>query len=152
MPERFHSNWLQMFVFCLINHFFLDISIKKHKNINFSNETDIIVSLFFLDAKISQENKTPVTSIFSGDTFSGVQTNLISFIPLEYKSSLVHTLTNRFFDLLSIVNTWNLLSWELFSRLVIHLKCVPETLLSSFVYIFSCRSSPKLVRPKAISK
>ena len=83
----------------------MDISIKKHKNINFSNETDIIVSLFFLDAKISQENKTPVTSIFRGDTFSGVQTNLISFIPLEYKSSLVHTLTNRFFDLLSIVNT-----------------------------------------------
>ena len=101
MPERFHSNWLQIFVFCLINHFFLDMSIKKHKNINFSTETGIIVSLFFLDVKMSQESKTPVTSIFRGDTFNGLQTNLISFIPLEYKSSLVHTLINRFFDLLS---------------------------------------------------
>ena len=51
--------------------------------------------------KILQENNKFVTSVFRKETFSGVYTNFISFIPLEYKFGLVHTLLNRCFNLSS---------------------------------------------------
>ena len=40
-----------------------------------------------------------VTSVFREDTFSEVYTNFMSFIPLEYKFGLVHTLLNFCFNL-----------------------------------------------------
>ena len=79
--------------------FFLEYINKKHKNIKFSIETDLNGSLSFLDIKIFRENERFVTSVFRKDTFSGVYTNFISFIPLEYKFDLVHTLLNRCFNL-----------------------------------------------------
>ena len=51
--------------------------------------------------KILQENNKFVTSVFRKETFSGMYTNFISFIPLEYKFGLVHTLLNRCFNLSS---------------------------------------------------
>ena len=51
--------------------------------------------------KIFRENDKFVTSVFRKETFSGVYTNFISFIPLEYKFGLVHTLLNRCFNLSS---------------------------------------------------
>ena len=74
---------------------------KKHKNIKFSIETEINGSLSFLDVKIFRENDKFVTSVFRKETFRGVYTNFISFIPLEYKFGLVHTLLNRCFNLSS---------------------------------------------------
>ena len=65
--------------------FFLEYMNKKHKNINFSIETEINGPLSFLDVKTSRENNKFVTSVFRKETFSGVHTNFISFIPLEYK-------------------------------------------------------------------
>ena len=81
--------------------FFLEYINKKHKNIKFSIETELNRSLSFLDVKIFRENDKFVTSVFKKDTFCGVHTNFISFIPLEYKFGLVHTLLNRCFNLSS---------------------------------------------------
>ena len=81
--------------------FFVEYINKKHKNIKFSIETELNGSLSFLDVKIFRENEKFVTSVFRKDTFSGVYTNFISFIPLEYKFGLVHTLLNRCFNLSS---------------------------------------------------
>ena len=62
---------------------------------------DMDGSLSFLDLKIFRENNRFVTSVFRKETFSGVYTNFISFIQLEYKFGLVHTLLNRCFNLSS---------------------------------------------------
>ena len=92
-------------IICLINqnmrNYFLEYINKKHKNIKFSIETELDGSPSFLDVKIFRENEKFVTSVFRKDTFSGVYTNFISFIPLEYKFGLVHTLLNRCFNLSS---------------------------------------------------
>ena len=81
-------------IFVLFNkqelaQFFLEYINKKHKNMKFSIETEINGSFSFLDVKIFQENDKFVTSVFRKETFSGLYTNFISFIPLEYKFGLV---------------------------------------------------------------
>ena len=93
-------------IFVLFNkpehaQFFLECMNKNHKNMKFSIETEINGSLSFLDVKIFQENDKFVTSVFRKGTFSVLYTNFISFIPLEYKFGLVHTLLNRCFNLSS---------------------------------------------------
>ena len=93
-------------IFVLFNkpehaQFFLEYMNKKHNNMTFSFETKINGSLSFLDVKIFRENDKSVTSVFRKETFSGVYTNFIGFIPLEYKFGLVHTLLNRCFNLSS---------------------------------------------------
>ena len=87
--------------------FFHEYVNKKHKNIRFWTETKLNWSLSFLDVKIFRENEKFITSVFRKDTFSGVYTNFISFIPLEYKFGLVHTLLNRCF----IVWLFEIPSW-----------------------------------------
>ena len=93
-------------IFVLFNkpehaHFFLEYINKKHKNVKFSIENEINELLSFLDVKIFQENDKFVTSVFGKETFSVVYTNFISFIPLEYRFGLVHTLLNGCFNLSS---------------------------------------------------
>ena len=63
-----------------------------------SIETEINKSLSFLDVKIFPENSKFVTSVFRKEMFSGVYTNFISFIQLDYKFGLVHTLLNCCFN------------------------------------------------------
>ena len=67
----------------------------------FSIETEINGSLSFLDVKMFRENDKFVIIVFRKEAFSGVYTNFISFIPLEYKLGLVHILLNRCFNLSS---------------------------------------------------
>ena len=81
--------------------FFLEYMNKRHKNMKFSIETEVSELLSFLDVKIFRENNKFVTSVFRKEMFSGVYTNFISFIPIEYKFGLVHTLLNRCFNLSS---------------------------------------------------
>ena len=108
-PKDFKPVYYKRYVddiFVLFNkpehaQFFLEYMNKKHKNMKFSIETEINGSLSFLDVKIFRENDKFVTSVFRKETFSGVYTNFISFIPLEYKFGLVHTLLNRCFNLSS---------------------------------------------------
>ena len=105
-PKDFKTVYYKRYVddiFVLFNkpehaQFFLEYMNKKHKNMKFSIETEINGSLSFLDVKIFRENDKFVTSVFRKETFSGVYTNFISFIPLEYKFGLVHTLLNRCFN------------------------------------------------------
>ena len=54
----------------------------------FSIETETNGSLFFLNVKTFRENGKCVTSVTRKDMFSGLYTNFISFIPLEYRCSL----------------------------------------------------------------
>ena len=63
-------------------------------------EAEINESLSFLGVKIFRENHKVVTSVFRKETFNMRCTNLISFIPFEYKFGLVHTLLNRCFSFL----------------------------------------------------
>ena len=108
-PKNFKPIYYKRYVddiFVLFNkpehvHFFLEYINKKHKNIKFSIETKLNGSLSFLDVKKFQENEKFVTSVFRKDMFGGVYSNFISFIPLEYKFGLVHTLLNRCFNLSS---------------------------------------------------
>ena len=108
-PKVVQTCLLQRYVddiFVLFNkpehaQFFLEYMNKKHKNMKFSIETEINGSLSFLDVKIFRENEKFVTSVFRKETFSGVYTNFISFIPLAYKFGLVHTFLNRCFNLSS---------------------------------------------------
>ena len=93
-------------IFVLFNkpehaQFFHECINKKYKNMKLSIEAEINGSLSFLDLKIFRENVKFVISVFRKETFSGVYTNFISFIPLEYKFGLVHTLLNRCFNLSS---------------------------------------------------
>ena len=81
--------------------FFNYINKKQILNMKFSVATEINESLSLLDMKIFLENYKFVTSAFRKETFSRVYTNIISFVPLEYKFGLVHTLLNYCFDLSS---------------------------------------------------
>ena len=90
-PKDFKPVYYKRYVddiFVLFNkpehaQFFLEYMNKKHKNMKLSIETEINRSLSFLDMKTFCENNKFVTSVFRKETFSGVYTNFISFVPLE---------------------------------------------------------------------
>ena len=69
----------------------LNSPIKKEKDTKIS----------FLDISISRNNNALGTSIFRKPTFSGVYTNFNSFLPTEYKRSLLHTLLYRTYNICS---------------------------------------------------
>ena len=132
-------------IFVLFNkpehaQFFLEYMNKKHKNMKFSIETEMNGSLSFLDVKIFRENDKFVTSVFTKETFSGVYTNVISFIPLEYKFGLVHTLLNRCFNLSSdflkfhheVDKLKNILSKNAYPQKFID-KCIQKFLNNMFI-------------------
>ena len=108
-PKNFKPVYYKRYlddIFVLFNKpehalFVLEFLNKKHKNMKFSIEIEINGSLSFLDVKIFWENGKFVDSVFRKETFSGLYTNFISFIPLECKFGLVHTLLNRCFNLSS---------------------------------------------------
>ena len=68
---------------------------SKHKNINFSFETEKDEQMPFLDVNVFRENGKFVTNVYRKETFTGVYTNFSSFIPLEHKFGLVYTLLHR---------------------------------------------------------
>ena len=74
---------------------------KRHKNIQFSFETEKDNSFSFLDVKICREKDKFTTSVFRKDTFSGVYTNFSSFVALKHKFGLVYTLLHRRFTIVS---------------------------------------------------
>ena len=82
---------------------FVDYMNSKHKNINFSFETEKDGQMSFLDDNVFPENGTFVTNVYRKEIFTGVYTNLSSFIPLEHKFGLVYTLLHRCFCLASQV-------------------------------------------------
>ena len=80
---------------------FVDYMNSKHKNINFSFETEKDEQMPFLDVNVFRENGKFVTNVYRKETFTGVYTNFSSFIPLEHKFGLVYTLLHRCFCLVS---------------------------------------------------
>ena len=74
---------------------------QKHKNINFSFETENDNFFSFLDVKICRENDKFATSAFRKHTFSGAYTNFRSFIAVEYKFALVYTRLHKCFAIVS---------------------------------------------------
>ena len=130
--------------------FFLQYIIKKHKNIKFSTETELNGSLSFLDVKIFRENKKFVTSVFRKDTFSGVYTNFVSFIPLEYNFGLVRTLLNRCFNLSSdflkfhheVDKLKNILSRNAYPQKFVD-KCIQKFLNDTYIQTSKVPSVPK---------
>ena len=80
---------------------FVDYVNSKHKNINFSYETEKDEQMPFLDVNVFRENGKFVTNVYRKETFTGVYTNFSSFIPLEHKFGLVYTLLHRCFCLVS---------------------------------------------------
>ena len=80
---------------------FVDYMNSKHKNINFSFETEKDGQMPFLDVNVFRENGKFVANVYRKETFTGVYTNFSSFIPLERKFRLVCTLLHRSFYLFS---------------------------------------------------
>ena len=87
---------------------FVNYMNTKHNNIKFTFEAEKDGKLPFLDVNIFREKGNFVTSVYRKDTFSGVYTNFISFIPLEYKFGLVYTLLNRCFCLTSDLSKFHM--------------------------------------------
>ena len=81
-------------IFCSKNHIekFRNYLNHQHKNIKFTSETENENSISFLDIKITRDNNKFMTSVYHKPTFSGVFTNIGSFIPKSYKYNLLLTL------------------------------------------------------------
>ena len=80
---------------------FADYMNSKHKNINFSFETEKDGQMPFLDVNVFRENGKFVTNVYRKETFTGVYINFSSFIPLEHKFGLVYMLLHHCFCLVS---------------------------------------------------
>ena len=106
---------------------------SKHRNINFTFETEDSNNFSFLAVKITLQNKWFVTSIFRKATFSGLLTNYDSFISDTYKIDLVHTLLFLFFKICSSMEN-------------LHIEV---ELLKS---IFKCKNYPVNITDQSIKK
>ena len=80
---------------------------SKHKNINFSFETEKDGQLPFLDFNVFRENGKFVTNVYRNETFTGVYTNFFSFLSLEHKLRLVYILLHHCFCLVSDVSKFH---------------------------------------------
>ena len=80
---------------------FLNYLNSQHPNISFTSEIESKGKLPFLDIDVSRSNGKFTTSVYRKPTFTGLFTNFHSFIPLNYKHSLVSCLLHRVFKLCS---------------------------------------------------
>ena len=87
---------------------FVDYMNSKHKNINFSFETEKDEQMPFLDVNVFRENSKFVTNVYRKKAFSGVYTNFCSFKPLEHKFGLVYALLYRYFCLVSDMSKFHI--------------------------------------------
>ena len=78
---------------------FLKYLNSRHKNMNFTCETEIDDKLPFLDVLVCREGDQLVTSIYRKPTFSGLYTNFNSYISEKYKAGLINCLLFRIFTL-----------------------------------------------------
>ena len=78
---------------------FVDYMNSKHKNINFSFETEKDEKMPFLYVNVFRENGKFVTNVYRRETYTRVYTNFSSFILLEHKFRLVYKLLHHCFCL-----------------------------------------------------
>ena len=104
-PDKFKTVFYKRYVddifvlFKRLEHvkLFVDYMNSKHKNINFSFQTEKDGQMLFLDVNVFRENSKFVTNLYRKEIFTGVDTNFSSFIPLEHKSGVVYTSLHRYF-------------------------------------------------------
>ncbi len=85
---------------------FLDYLNNKHKNIEFTIETEENASLSFLDVTIYRQDGSFNTTVFRKSTFTGLGINFFSFVPDLFKINAIKTLIHRAFTHCS--------SWQFF--------------------------------------
>ena len=87
---------------------FTDYINKQHRNLNVvtDNEKDNCIS--FLDISVIRKEGVLVTNIYRKSTFSGVYTNYNSFMPNNYKKSLITTLVFRLYTIIFESTTFNI--------------------------------------------
>ena len=78
----------------------------KHPNIKFTFEYEHNNSFSFLNVKICRESNKLTTSVYRKPTFSGVFTNVKSFIPTVYKFDLFYTLLHRCFNIIPLMKNF----------------------------------------------
>ena len=71
---------------------------QQHPNINFTCEVESNSTLPFLNISIMRTGGRFETSVYQTPTFTGLFTNFHSFIPSQYKLSLISSLLHRFFN------------------------------------------------------
>ena len=86
---------------------FLNVLNRQHPNIVVTVENEVNKSLSFLDVKITRDNDSSTTSVFHKPTFTGLYTNVDSFIPFTNKTDPVMSLLNRYFNICSTYSTFH---------------------------------------------
>ena len=74
---------------------------SKHPKNRFTCEIEKDKSLTFLDINVYRGYNKFEISVHHKSTFSGIYINYVSFIGTQYKSSLITTLSFRFFTIIS---------------------------------------------------
>ncbi len=74
---------------------------SKHPNIRFTYEEEANNVLPFLDVNVFRDADRLSSTVHRKDTFSGVYTNYMSFMPDTYKKGLVSTLLHRAYEISS---------------------------------------------------
>ena len=122
---------------------FLDYLNSKHRNIEFTSETESEGKLAFLDIEISHHDNSFSTSVYRKPTFTGLMTKFSSFIPICYKRNLVKTLTTRAFNICS--NYFNLAKEFQFIK-----ECLKHNgFTHNFTDLYIGKQLQKLLHPRA---
>ena len=72
---------------------------SRHPNIQFTCEEESNNKISFLDISVTRINNKLITSLYRKKTFSGVYLNFNSFLPMDYKKGLIHTLLFRAYNI-----------------------------------------------------
>ena len=103
---------------------------SRHKNMNFTYETEENGKLSFLDVLVNREEDRFTTSLYRKPTFSGLYTNFNSYISDKYKKGLIYCLLFRVFTLT--------VNWEKFHDEVVFLRNLFRRNLFPEYYIDKC--------------
>ena len=68
---------------------------SRHPNVQLTCEEESNNKISFLDISVTRINNKVTTSLYRKKTFSGVYLNFNSFLPMDYKKGLIHTLLFR---------------------------------------------------------
>ena len=119
-------------IFCIFStevdakHFLSYLNVQN-KNIRFTLESENEGKLSFLDVLIFKNNDKFETTLFRKTTFTGLLTNFISYIPMDYKLGLIKALIHRCLQICS--------KWQLFHTEIVNIKdlltknCFPPDLV-----------------------
>ena len=72
---------------------------SRHLNFQFTCEEESNNKISFLDISVTRINNKLTTSLCGKKTFSGVYLNFNSFLPMDYKKGLIHTLLFRAYNI-----------------------------------------------------